>query len=99
MEDHFWEVEVGETHAIQVTVDDVIYNLLVMKEPTYVMMMMATGGGLLADETCKESVRRWKENVEDMVKKFNYKLPFDCYFRYRHTVDYHNNLSHSLPSI
>ena len=48
-----------------------------MKEPNYVMMMMATGGRLLVDETYKETVRRWKENWEDVVKKFKYKLPFD----------------------
>ena len=30
---------------------------------------------------------------------FKYKLPFDWYFCYRHSVDYHNNLRHALPSI
>ena len=59
-EDHFGEVEVGEIDAIQVTVDYIIYNLWIMKEPNYVMRMMATGGRLLADDTCKETVRRWK---------------------------------------
>ena len=34
-----------------------------------------------------------------MVKKFNYKLPFDWDSRYRHVIEDHNNLSHSLPSI
>ena len=34
-----------------------------------------------------------------MVKKFKYKLTFDWDFRYRHVVDNHNNLRHSLPSI
>ena len=34
------------------------------------MMMMATGGRLLVDETFKETVRIWKENGEDVVKKF-----------------------------
>ena len=29
-----------------------------MKEPNYVMRMIATGGRLLADDTCKETVRR-----------------------------------------
>ena len=41
-----------------------------MKEPTYIMIMMATGVRLLADETCKETVLRWKEHGEDGVKKF-----------------------------
>ena len=77
IEDNFGQVEVGETYSIQGTVDDVIYNLWGMKDPSYMMRMMATGGRLLADYTCKETVRRWKENGEDMVKNFKYKLPFD----------------------
>ena len=56
-EDHFGEVEVGEIDAIQVTVDYIIYNLWGMKEPNYVMRMMATGVRLLADDTCKKTVR------------------------------------------
>ena len=60
----------GETYAIHGTVDDVINNLWGMKEPTYVMRIMATGGCLLVDDTCKETLRRWKENGEDVVKKF-----------------------------
>ena len=98
-EDHFGEVELGGTDAIHVTVDDVIYNLWGMKEPNYLMRMMATGGRLLADDTRKETVKRWNENGEDVVKKFKYKLPFDWHFRYQHTVNDHNNLIHALPSI
>ena len=70
-----------------------------MEDPNYVMSMMATGGRLLADNTCKETVIRWKGNEEDVVKKFKYTLPFDWHFRYRHVVDYHNNPRHALPSI
>ena len=99
MEDHFLEVEVGNTYALQGTVYDVIYNLWGMKEPNYSMRIMATGGRLLTDETCKETVRIWKENGEDVVKKFKYKLPFDWNFLYRHVVDDHSNLIHSLQSI
>ena len=62
MEDPFGEVDVGETDAVQVTFGDVIYNLWEMKEPNYVMSMMATGGRLLTDDTCKETVRRWNLN-------------------------------------
>ena len=53
MEDHFGEVGVGETDYIQGTVDDIIYNLWGTKDPNYLMMMMATGGHLLEDTTCK----------------------------------------------
>ena len=44
-------------------------------------------------------MRIWKENGEDMMNKFKYKLPFDWHFCYHHAVDYHNNLRHALPSI
>ena len=58
MGDRFGEVEVGETDAIQGILYDFIYNLLGMKEPNYVMRMMATGGRLLADDTCKDTAIR-----------------------------------------
>ena len=51
IEDNFGEVEVGEIDTIQGTVDDIIYNLWVTKEPNYVMKMMATGSILLVDDT------------------------------------------------
>ena len=57
----------GETDAILGTVDDIIYNLLEMKEPNYMMSMMATGGHILVDDTCNETVIKWKENGEDVV--------------------------------
>ena len=60
MEDHFGEVEVGETDSIKGIVDDVIYNLSGMKDPNYVMRMMSTGGRILVDDTRKKTVRRWK---------------------------------------
>ena len=61
------------------------------------MRMMDTVGRLLADDTCKEIVRIWKENGEEVVKKFKYKLPFDWNFRYRHAVYDHSNLMYALP--
>ena len=50
----------GETDTIQGTVHDVIYNLWGMKENSYVMRIMDTGGLLFVDGTCKETVRIWK---------------------------------------
>ena len=98
MEDHFREVEVGETYSIQVRFDDVIYNLWGMKGPNYVVRIMANSGHLLADEICKENVIIWKENGEYVVKKLKYKLPFYWHLSYRHVVYDHNRLSNSLPS-
>ena len=47
-----------------------------MKEPNYVMKIMATDGRLLADNTCNATVRIWNEKGEDVVKNFKYKLRF-----------------------
>ena len=57
-EDHFGRSEVGETDGIQGTVDGNVYNLRGTKDPIYVMKMMATGGCLLVDDTCKETVKK-----------------------------------------
>ena len=98
-EESFREVEVGEIYPIQGSVDDIIYNLMDIKEPKYVIRMMATGGRFLADAACKEIVIIRKENGEDVVKNSNYKLPFDWNFLYSHAVEDHNNLRHSMLSI
>ena len=56
------------------------------------MRMMATGDHLFVDDTCKGTIRRWKDNGEDVMKKFKYKLPFDWHFRYRHVVNNQKNI-------
>ena len=91
-------VNVGDTAAISGTLDEVKYNLWCMKEPDYVMTIMATGGRLMSDDSCKSTIRRWVEDGLERVKEFAYALPFDWHF-YRHAVDDHNNLRHALPSI
>ena len=57
--------------------------------------MMATGGKLVADDSCKTTICKWMESGLEVVKEFVYTLPFDRHFRYRHAVDDHNNLCHS----
>ena len=61
-------VQVGEFNAISGTMDGVPYNLWAMKEPDYVMKMMACGGLLQALDLCKETVRKWKENGLKVVR-------------------------------
>ena len=62
------------------------------------MIMIATGGRLFADDTYKDTVGIWKENIEDVVKKFKYKLPFNWHSCCRHLFYDHNNFRHLLPS-
>ena len=59
------------------------------------MRIMATGGALLADNTCKAAFRG--EGTARM--SFKYTKPFDWHFRYPQAVDDHNNLRHALPSL
>jgi len=98
IDDHMADRDVGEVDAIQGTADGVTYNLWTMKEPGYVMKMMATSGSCIADESCRSTTRQWIEGRVQKSKEFAYTLPFDNHFRYRHAVDDHNNLRHSLPS-
>jgi hypothetical protein len=52
---------VGDSLAISGKLDDKEYFLWGLKEPSYVMKMVATGGPLLANESCGEQKRRWTE--------------------------------------
>ncbi len=47
MDNHMAGSEVGSVDAIQGSMEGVLYNLCAMKEPDYVVKMMATGGSLL----------------------------------------------------
>ncbi len=49
IEAHFKEMDVGDTNAIKVKFDGFKYNIWGMKEPNYVMQMMAMGGTLLTE--------------------------------------------------
>jgi hypothetical protein len=61
-------VQVGDCNAISGTLDCVPYNLWAMKEPDYVMKIMACSGILQALDSCKETVRKWKENGLKVVR-------------------------------
>ena len=97
IDDRFQGKTVGDVDCIQGTCPtaNIPYYLWGMKEPDYVMKIMATGGALTADDTCKATFRGLGDDRID----FQYKKPFDWHFRYRHIVDDHNNLRHALPSL
>jgi hypothetical protein len=64
------------------------------------MKMMATGGPLLANESCGEQMRKWMEGgVEVVAQRFRFPCPYDWHYKYCHAVDDPNNLRHALPSI
>ena len=97
----FAEAQVGDSMAISGTLDGQEYFLWGLKEPSYVMKMMATGGPLLANESCGEQKRKWMEGgVEVVAQRFRFPCPYDWqHYKYHHAVNDHNNLRHALPSI
>lgn len=96
----FNDKAVGDFDSIQGKSDDnITYFLWAMKEPDYVMKLMATGG---KNERCtesKESEQKWTENGQKKHVKFHYPYPVKWHFLYRHQIDDHNNLRHAVPSI
>eukprot|EP00804_Cyclotella_cryptica_P018989 CCRYP_006498-RA/>CCRYP_006498-RA protein AED:0.14 eAED:0.14 QI:0/0/0/0.5/1/1/2/0/76 len=65
------------------------------QEPDYVMKIMATGGVLEEDDTCRETFC----GSGDTRTSFKYKKPLDGHFCYHHAVDDNNNLCHALSSL
>ena len=99
MADAFDEVQIGDSRAIYRVLDGVKYFLWGLNELNYVMKMMATGGPLISNDSCKKQRRTWTEAGLNIVKSFQFPLPYDWHYKYRHAVDDHNNLRHSLPSV
>ena len=69
-----------------------------MKESAFVMKMMSTYGDL--DTSCdQEKMRRFFKNEkgETERREIKYTTVFSNHFKYRHSIDDHNNLRHSVP--
>jgi hypothetical protein len=99
MTEAFDDANVGTLMAIFGVLNGVKYFLWGLKEPSYVMKMMATGGPLIANETCKDQRRRFTEGRVEVPRTFQFPLPYDWHYRFRHAVDDHNNVRHSLPLV
>jgi hypothetical protein len=69
-----------------------------MKEPDYVMLMMATYGNLeeVAEGTAK---RTHQQGGRETTTNFRYTTPFYNHFKYRHQVDDHNAKRHAPISV
>jgi hypothetical protein len=53
------ELKVGDPLVISGKLDGKEYFFWALKEPSYIMKMMAMGGPLLANDSCGEQKRRW----------------------------------------
>ena len=72
-----------------------------MKEPSYVMKVMATYSGLSVVDNSKDTKRVFQDPSGGGEKQlsFTYTESFYNHFHFRHSMDDHNNLRHATPSI
>jgi hypothetical protein len=99
MSQAFDNANVGSLMAILGVLDGVKYFLWGLKEPLYVMKMMATGGPLIANKSCKPQRWRFTKDGVEVLRTFQFPLPYDWHYKYRHAVNNHNNLHHFLPLV
>ena len=92
----------GYADSVKGTQDNIPYNLFMMKDKNFIMKLMSTYGGLTMKPDQKKTYRWYKGETpqsDASVKTFKYPEPFANHYLYRHCVDDHNNLRHSVPSI
>jgi hypothetical protein len=90
----FADKAVGYVGCVSGVLNSVKYTIWAMKEPNYIMKIMATGGNIFT-----ENCRRVNRVVNNATTSFSYPWAVETHFLYRHAVDDHNNLRHALPSI
>jgi hypothetical protein len=71
------KAQVGDSMAISGILDGIRYFLWGLKEPSYVMKLMATGGPLIPNDSCKMQKRKWTEGGVKMMRMFQFPLPYD----------------------
>ena len=101
MDNRMNDKELGATDSIKRKLDEIDYNLFCMKDKDFVMKMMSTYGGL-TEKPKQKSTWRWfkaRGNEHPTCQQFKYKETFANHYLFRHCVDNHNNLRHSVPSI
>ena len=68
---HFKSKEVGDRDSLHGMLDGVAYDIFCMKEPDYVMKIMATYCGLTVKDGQKESRRKYETDGEMIEKNSN----------------------------
>lgn len=94
---HFANANVGDTDCYRISLpdDNAILDIHCLKEPDYVMMLMATFG--TQERVGQENFRNLPNHQR--VTTFRYPELFYNHYHYRHAVDDHNNRRHAPVSI
>ena len=100
MDERMLTKNIGDVDAINGKLDNISYNLFMMKEPDFTMKMMTTYGALNPYSYERDSKRYLKDSDGNTtITTFKYTEPYSNHYRFRHSIDDHNNLRHQLPSI
>ena len=89
----------GAVDALPGIMDNVPFNIFVMRDIDYNSMLMSTYGGLTINLAQSDTMCTVHTGHEKTTTTFKYHQPFgDYYYIYRHVVDDHNNYCHDTGS-
>jgi Transposase IS4 len=94
---HFTDKAVGDFDVWPGRLENIPFGVYCMKEPDYVMALMATYG---SDELCQETQRTASsQGGQTTTHSFRYTELFHNHFAFRNAVDAHNQLRHQPISL
>ena len=97
---HMKQKKVGEIDIMTGKLSNESFYIFNMKEPAFNMKIMSTYGDKVVPENQENTRRFFKDETGITVKReFKYTTVFYNHFKYRHSIDDHNNLRHSVPSL
>ena len=97
---HFQDKEVGGVDILEArTQENKPFQIFCMKEPDYVMKIMAIWMTLEELDGAKTRRDFADSSGTKQTKLFTYRQPFGLYFKYRHQVDNHNNRRYAPISL
>ena len=96
---HLDDKNIGDCEARKGVKDGLSFYIYSMKEPDYMMLMMATYGTLEENKSSTAKRKYKNENGNEKIVSFCYTEPFFNYFKYRHLVDDHNLNCHQPISV
>ena len=86
---------VGASDRLTGLLHDAPIDVFCQKEPNYTMMLMSTYGSLRVHDNERTLYRTWGEGAKCQTTTFKYTEVVSKHYRYRGSVDDHNNISHN----
>ena len=90
MKKHFDDKDIGNVDAWNGELDDIPMYIFAMKEPDYIMSIMANYGA--TNEVASATTKcYYKVNGVEKTTSFKYTEPFFNHFKYRYVIDKNNH--------